>query len=123
MKIKTGELIGVALDWAVAQACGVSIRVLDADNPGEKWQTQLAGYPHGPWWPSQDWGQGGPLIERYRVGFDYRTLDEGRVMATACGMKYDQFLAGCESHLIAAMRAIVAAKLGYEVDVPEGLVS
>lgn len=123
MKIKTSELSGVALDWAVAKAAGQKIYevngFLRTDIDDEVVDLIIG---DGGFSPSQDWSQGGPLIERYRVGFDYRTLDEGRVMATACGMKYDQLLVGCDSHLVAAMRAIVAAKLGDEVDAPEGLV-
>lgn len=123
MKIKTSELIGVALDWAVAQACGVSIRVLDADNPDEKWQTQLVGYPYGPWRPSQDWSQGGPLIERLQLtvmptgGADYRVVCEWY-----CGEPLSWHPIG-SSYLVAAMRAIISVALGDEVDVPDVLSS
>lgn len=150
MKIKTSELSGVALDWAVAKACGVSVRVLDSDNPDEKWQTQLSGYPHGPWWPSQDWIQGGPLIESNQVFLDpphdmhRANYDEKTGKVKGCWETYESWHATVSARvrtlpskiegfpgrvgrgegdtaLIASCRAIVASVFGDEVEIPQGL--
>ena len=109
MKIKTSELQGAALDWAVAKACNYEF--------------------NGHWFkPSTDWSQGGPLIAAHRVEF-YAQIDEYTATVASencqhcleCGCVIEGGVNG-PSHLIAACRAIIAAKLGDEVDVPEELV-
>ena len=100
MKIKTSELTGTALDWAVAKAAG---------------QTY-----HGPAWtkPSTDWAQGGPIIEREKIAAVYRA---GRYWLAYTHENYQgrQADACGPTPLIAAMRCYVASKLGDEVDVPD----
>jgi hypothetical protein len=73
------------------------------------------------WNPSNDWSQGGPIIEREDILFSksglsqYRAsidLDEGDVMTKACNGP---------TPLIAAMRCYVASTLGDEVEIPEEL--
>ena len=70
------------------------------------------------WYPSTDWAQGGPIIER-------------EVICIGSGMDASTWYAnkGCGQHhrfgptpLIAAMRCYVASKLGAEVEVPDELV-
>ena len=78
------------------------------------------------WWadsfrPSTDWSKGGPLMDSRVHSFNQwkdGTYD-AEVKTGACTA------VGCEGHtiLIASMRAIVAAELGDEVDVPEELCS
>jgi hypothetical protein len=111
MKIKTSELTGAALDWAVAKAEGrTDVRV---DEDGE-----LVGQDDFDY--STDWSQAGPIIER-----------EGLLIRPQPGKEaWDAWKHGAdEPHytvgptpLIAAMRCFVASKLGDEVDVPEELV-
>lgn len=55
--VKTSELIGPALDWAVARCEGF------IDNTSEPWER---GYE--PFAFSTDWSQGGPIIEREEIG-------------------------------------------------------
>lgn len=122
MKIKTGELSGVALDWAVGVACGMQI----GNHYGIPYRKDMPGDTYGPgpvWKPSTDWSQGGPLIERFGISL----VQEDGCSAYACS---DIEVGNCwhingqefgDTFLVAAMRAIVAAKLGDEVDVPEGL--
>ena len=105
MKIKTSELTGAALDWAVAKAAG---------------QTY-----HGPAWtkPSTDWKQGGPIIEREGIGFRRGYSDESGFkgwVAQRWAQDTTVFEEG-PTPLIAAMRCYVASKLGDEVDVPDGV--
>ena len=99
--MKTYELTGVALDWAVAECEGLKGNVLGAILAGE-----LS--------PSTQWHYGGPIIEREEIcvlapvrGL-WRGRKEGR---TQYG----------PTPLIAAMRCYVASKLGDEVEIPEGL--
>ena len=101
--MKTSELTGVALDWAVQQCEGTDAL----------------------WWeysPSQKWEQGGPIIERERLSLTPR---DG---FWECFV-HDQLFAddGSDHHskgptpLIAAMRCYVASKLGAEIDLPKEL--
>jgi hypothetical protein len=93
MKVKTSELRGAALDWAVDYC--------------EEDSTQ---YQY-----SRDWSQGGPLIER--EGID---LYQSGCWAAEMGGTHRQ---EGPTPLIAAMRCYVASKLGDEVDVPSELVA
>lgn len=105
MKIKTSELTGAALDWCVGRAV----------DPGkEKLLYRLI--KTGRWSPSNDWTQGGPIIERERIW----------VCASASSSNWFSECHKTERHwgptpLIAAMRCYVASKLGDEVDAPEEL--
>ncbi len=110
--MKTSELKDVALDWAVCEATGLLAAYPKVKKNFAKLHTKGTGkYIY----PSIDWAQGGPIIERewvsvWQVGNKYWKADVG----------------GLHSHngttpLIAAMRCYVASKLGDEVDVPEEL--
>lgn len=115
MKIKTSELQGAALDWAVAKAEGIELsngcynRLL-VDGRMSAGQKMLTPYN-----PSTDWAQGGPIIERERIELR-GDGDEGWIA-------YDNVNPEQEgtTPLVAAMRCYVASKLGDEVEVPEEL--
>jgi hypothetical protein len=109
MKIKTSELQGAALDWAVAKCeghetlmCRGKLETLFTENG---------------WTPSTNWEQGGPIIEREKINLGWVFCD-GREFWIAT-----MYLAEDEgpTPLIAAMRCYVASKMGDEVDVPEDL--
>ena len=105
--MKTSELSGAALDWAVANCEGlVSI---DTKNLFEPWYL-LETYT-----PSTDWAQGGPIIERERIDILFQEKD--RWLAVGFGMNEAQG----QTPLIAAMRCYVASKLGDEVELPKEL--
>ena len=111
--MKTVELTGAALDWAVAKCESLDCYIEDG-------VVHLKGQPFDTdwryWLPSTDWAQGGPIIERERIEFDF---NEDTQMFHA----YDGLQSGTgPTHLIAAMRCYVASKLGDEVEVPEELV-
>lgn len=106
MKIKTSELTGAALDWAVARAEGKRPSMFIFQRTGA-----LAGEHH----YSTDWAQGGPIIERERIAIDY---DHDVWNAAKDGLSW---YIGGPTPLIAAMRCYVASKLGDEVEVPEEL--
>lgn len=130
MKIKTSELSGERLNWAVAVAVGlkpfvqkahygVPDRVFIEVERDPEVEGSLIGKRYK---PSTDWSQGGPLIERFKV--DIITERDCLVSAYANDDKYQPLTEDMygSDHLIAACRAIVSSKLGDEVDVPEGLV-
>ena len=104
--MKVSEATGVSLDWMVAKCEGneIAIRKGYLWIPTERYST--------------DWSQGGPIIEREKIG----SLWEARNVWSASTKWYDpsEVFYG-KTKLIAAMRCYVASKLGEEVEVPEGL--
>lgn len=119
MKVKTRELEGVALDWAVATAIDAGALFEDWGGP-DPWVV-LSDYNALEWVPfapSTDWSQGGTLIEGLKVSVEwYGDIEDW----CADVMDPSYFHAYGRTPLIAACRAIVSAKLGEEVDVPEEL--
>lgn len=111
MKIKTRELTGAALDWAVAKCEG-----FEPFTDGISWMIDLAGvYQPLPRY-SSDWAQGGPIIERERI--DLASIEGGEWEATCHdGSK----TCTGPTPLLAAMHCLVASKIGEEVEVPEEL--
>lgn len=126
MKIKTAELTGAALDWAVAKSEGAGAAFVSTTSRGEilaladDTATSSIGDHFN---PSTNWAQGGPIIEREKI--DVTTLgDEWEAELehlTADDSHYAYGGALGPTPLIAAMRCYVASKLGTEVEVPEEL--
>ena len=130
MLVKTSDLIGPALDWAVAKCEGFWF--------GDAGHQQYALYqPHkyGPsmsasaWNPSTDPAQAYPIIFREKISV-------WETMAGASNLPWSAITdigtwavdgqpERCESFgetpLIAAMRCFVASRLGDEVEVPDEL--
>ena len=115
MKIKTQDLIGLALDWAVAKCEGY---VLDCDERGE-----VSGLSVNQWnWaPSTDWSQGGPILDREKPSFEDWTPPNGEPRFYAYLPNKSLYGAYGPTHLVAGMRCYVASRLGDEMDVPEEL--
>lgn len=115
MKIKTSELIGPALDWAVVFAINLQFpETVAQDDSGRFYD----------WSPSTVWSQGGPILER--EGITTRRVHDGTWRADFSeavlkpdGSAYAYFQKKGPNPLIAAMRCYVASKLGEEIDVPE----
>ena len=105
MKVKTSELQGAALDWAVAKCEGMV--------PNTPFIASNKEYTFK---PSTDWAQGGPIIERCCINVYYD--GGGYWCATTDSGDPPKF---GPTPLIAAMRCYVASKLGDEVDVPDEL--
>lgn len=116
MIIKTSELEGVGLDWAVEKALGGVRKGHRVDFPSGYWCVGL-------YRPSTGWDQGGPLISRRLVKLTPLQKDVGKLAywRAAIMVPMDTIIADGPTALIAAMRAIVAAELGETVDVPEEL--
>ena len=101
--MKTNELTGAALDWAVNQ-----IEECCDDPTTPRFST--------------DWAQGGPIIEREYIQL---TIDLAWEAHVICEDKkfggVERFACTGPTPLIAAMRCFVASHLGDEVQVPEEL--
>ena len=109
MKIKTSDLSGAALDWAVGIAA-------QPDGAKLLWRLMRGGN----WRPSTDWSQGGPIIER--EGICLKRGHSGYWFAYTLTLNDDERHMQCGAVALAvAMRCFVASKLGDEVDVPEEL--
>jgi hypothetical protein len=116
--MKTSELQGAALDWAVVK-CECDIPAAFKSTPAllngsvRVFRGDISSYSE-PVSPSTNWAHGGPIIEREEIcvlapvrGL-WRGRKEGR---TQYG----------PTPLIAAMRCYVASKLSDEVEIPEEL--
>lgn len=127
--MKTSELTGAALDWAVAEAQGIKVY----RSKSGKWMTANYGkfnHRHGaPWYlPSTDWEQGGPIIEREEIDVScvntglwsakWWANNSGMVKNPAQRFKQNIQTDG-PTPLIAAMRCYVASKMGDEIEIPE----
>lgn len=110
MKIKTSELTGAALDWAVAIAEGWEA-AKEQDAKGEYLWLYKGSRGMNPkhYHPTQ-WSIGGPIIER-----------EGIALLPTWTAEMPGFSADGPTPLIAAMRCYVTFKLGAEVEVPDEL--
>lgn len=122
MHIKTADLTGRALDWAVASLEGATYLHTD----GIVWHFTLNGRPkvlHLGWArdlaysPSTAWAQGGPLIELGRIDL----FRSGAVWDASTGGRHPNVCQSGPTPLVAAMRCLVASRLGESVDIPEGL--
>jgi hypothetical protein len=136
MKVKTKDLSGAALDYAVATCEGLPLRLdpmgfrRDApkssqagwwvwdEKPGVlKMVTQLVGKDYS---PSTNWAQGGPIIEIKRID----VISDPNGSAGWMGRNYvdwrevQRFGA---TPLEAAMRCYVSATYGEELDIPDEL--
>jgi hypothetical protein len=108
--MKTSELTGAALDWAVARCEGV----INGDG------LDVGFILEGGYSPSTDWAQGGPIIEREEIDTSCiegpEDLKWEAIKLTKNGRSVFCFKG--PTPLIAAMRTFVASKLGDEVEIP-----
>ena len=122
MKLRTSELSGAALDYAVALCEGFGpdtyMRNIDIRRNVEGKVSALLvpiDRAYITWLPSQHWAQGGPIMERENICI--------RGIQGGFHAWYHQ--RPPKTHgptmLIAAMRCYVASKLGEEVELPDGL--
>lgn len=124
--MKTAELTGIALDWAVAQCEAHDISINKTQRYTELRSLVLTNVSDDYWtlWePSTDWAQGGPIIEREKVCVAWLSKQD-------LGMEAEHY---CVAHidgiycyygqtpLIAAMRCYVSSKLGDLVEIPAEL--
>lgn len=119
MLIKTSDLVGTALDWAVAKCEGFWF-----GDTGHEYYGLYQPNKYGPampasmWKPSTNWSQGGPIIEREKIDVWCWEKQWG-----AGDNKSQAIRTHGATPLIAAMRCYVASKLGDMVEVPDALVN
>ena len=104
MKVKTSDLTGAALDWAVAKCEGFDLLNIYG-------HIQIAFCPR----YSTDWAQGGPIIERETIATHKKTGTNYWVAVSTTKIETGS------TPLIASMRCYVASKLGDEVEIPQEL--
>lgn len=107
--MKASELEGAQLDQWVAKARGVETFTGD---DGALYYHPGHNLPPRKWNPSRYWSQGGPLLEEYRIDLNWDT--EGtQEWSASCE---PDILAHGKSVLEAALRAVVTAKFGEELN-------
>lgn len=142
-EMKTAQLIGPALDWAVAKIEGYQCYINhDAFGPGEHEVVYVNGetgdwHHNGNWRASTNWSQGGPLIEKHDIntircndlyfpkGNEHGDFYEPYWEATIDGgtdAGIPLYKTYGPTPLIAAMRCLVDAKLGDTVQIPSELI-
>lgn len=100
--MKTSELTGIALDWAVHYAM----------------HGECEGYAEHEY--STNWAQGGPIIDREKIGLrePHETPDVWYARITT---DVTVFMKSGPTPLIAAMRCFVSSKLGDGIEIPPEL--
>jgi hypothetical protein len=122
--MKTSELTGAALNWAVALA-------EEGEQLAKGWHPHTVEYRGErvlravPYTPSTDWSQGGPIIEREGIGLRGPSI-RGNAWAAFIDLsgtsQGSQHRHTGPTPLIAAMRCYVASKLGDDINIPEELI-
>jgi hypothetical protein len=118
--MRTSELTGAALDWAVALIEKPGIVGVRPDG-------KLGAAGNLAFSPSTNWAQGGPIIERefleLRPGSFIGSKDCPRIFAAwAQNQRGGKTVSATgPTQLIAAMRCYVASKLGGDVEIPNEL--
>lgn len=111
--MKIAELTGALLDYWVARTEGFNDADIHWRKDGDFWMEDFSYGYH----PSTDWAHGGPIIERQRGTFNlesYPGIAQERYWAHM-GDGISRYSMHGPTHLIAAMRALVARKFGAEV--------
>lgn len=123
IKVKTSDLIGLALDWAVAKHLDGNAYI--ANGRGSKlvvFEPANADY-HVLFNPSTNWIQCGPIIEREACNlFKHNSSTE---WCCAISVPRDGYVAIVTADgptpLVAACRCYVASKVGDTIEIPEEL--
>ncbi|QXI40446.1 phage protein NinX family protein [Pseudomonas xantholysinigenes] len=131
IEVKTADLAGEALNWAVAVVahgkvyvypdgglCPPEGTVSMNDDDGTLWVNSGGFHPKDQWAPSTNWAQGGPLFDEHWPTFSFA---EGLVRAEVIVASGQMFSAIGPDYLVAACRAIVAARHGEPINVPKEL--
>jgi hypothetical protein len=136
MQYKVAELEGVLLDAAVAKALGYESPSRVPEELCGKWYAGESDGGVKDWMPSTDWGQGGPIIERERIGVSTPFVHNPKAVVppgyvdhtyweAEIAYEYDQDRATSKhaegegrTPLIAAMRAYVASRFGEAIELP-----
>lgn len=131
IEVKTSELIGPALDWAVAKCdgwfahLGIDGNIHRSAVPSSVGPEYAAYGMSRVFSPSTNWSDGGPLIEKHTLRVAPHVQSNGVITSWAADMTWpcSTMPGQCgKTPLVAACRAIVVKEWGYSVMVPKGLV-
>jgi hypothetical protein len=114
MKVKVSEATGLQLNWMTCKAAGM-FAAYPKYGKGRKFLQMHRGNSTAYIYPTTDWAQGGPILERH-ISELIDCADSG--WKACCNGTYG---ATGKTALEAVCRAYVASKLGDEVEVPEEL--
>lgn len=125
--MKTSELTGAALDWAVSL-----ITNPEWSDEDRRWNTydyvDTGEEGDEPYSPSTNWAQGGPIIDREQIS-TYPDVNNTWIAQRRTWLKDGAVSVRRQWHwgsgstlLIAAMRCFVASKLGDEIELPKELI-
>lgn len=119
--MKTTELTGAALDWAVAKCEGLIAFGYKKIN--DDCIIKLSTGEFEKFAPSTDWALGGAIIAREGIGVYMSHYVSKGAWSAHCPVQGS--LMACvdnqPSPLIAAMRSYVASKMGDEVEIPNDI--
>lgn len=129
--MRTNELIGPQLDWAVARCEGLDFDI--STNPQQiglavrdGWGVRRVLIPWqegNAWEPSSNWAQAGPIIERESISLMKDCDGIWQSSIGGCtGLDEPFWQADGPTALVAAMRCLVASRLGDEVNIPQELI-
>lgn len=127
MLVKTRELTGAALDWAVAKCEGWKTTKVNGVLMLRHYHPDAAHTPHcyiEDFGYSSKWAQGGPILSRERIS---RTIDHSGLWVAYWTSGYVEGDEGllymhCDSsELVAGLRCYVEKQYGKEVEVPDEL--
>jgi hypothetical protein len=122
--MRTLELTGAALDWAVAKAEGKTPKIQCTSFRDAFIYRVYLGWSYEysssgsivEYRPSIDWAEGGPIIEREGISVRQVLTDFWAAEVEAGDYAHEG-----PTPLIAAMRCYVESKLGHEIEIPEEL--
>ncbi len=116
--MKTSDLTGSALDWAVAKCEGHEVAVAEGTGMVIIRRNNVTDYFN----PSSNWSWAGPIIEKEKIGILFYVdhipddADEPIWVASCGGIR-----ALGDTPLIAAMRCYVMLELANGIDIPKEL--
>jgi hypothetical protein len=109
LKIASESLNGDALNWAVAKC------------EGFKPMAAAALVIMGDYQPAINWALAGPIIEREELTLDCRHTGNWQARIWKDSINNFVEVKHSPTALIAAMRCYVMAKIGAQIDIPEGI--
>lgn len=116
--MKVSELEGALLDYWVAKAEGYEAELCRDDRGSFCVRTKRyageGGQFRGPFFPSTEWADGGPVLERERIGL--MPYVENGVWGWMAALRESNGGGKGPTPLLAAMRALVASKFGDLLD-------
>lgn len=116
IEVRVSNLVGAALDWAVAKAEAVPVFI---DHQG--WVRKLPDDTSA-WRPSWNWTQGGPLFDKHLGSAHHNShLEDDSCRYSAGPAGAGIWLYG-PTALVAFCRTLVITKLGDIVQVPKELI-